>query len=78
MRRYYLQMGALGLAVVVEAWRLEITEIRRRIALGFFTLKALMLCPPHAIVMRLQGYDVSYVVTLSPETANLLGLQEAR
>ncbi len=26
MRRYYLQMGALGLAVVVEAWRLELTR----------------------------------------------------
>ncbi len=44
-----------------------------RIALGYFTLKALLLYPPHAIVMRLHGRD-SYVVILIPGTADLLGL----
>ncbi len=46
-----------------------------RIALGYFTLKALLLYPPHAIVMRLHGRD-SYVVILTPETADLLGCRE--
>ncbi len=42
-------------------------------ALGYFTLKALLLYPPHAIVMKLYGRD-SYVVILILETAGLLGL----
>ncbi len=33
----------------------------------------LLLYPPHAIVMRLQGLD-SYVVILIPASADLLGL----
>ncbi len=44
-----------------------------RIALGCFTLEALLLYPPHAIVMRLHGRD-SYVVILILETADLLSL----
>ncbi len=44
-----------------------------RIALGYFTLKALLVCPPHAIVMRLHGRD-SYAVILIPGRADLLGL----
>ncbi len=63
-----LQPGApVVVAVVVAA------EGHPRIALGFFTLKALLLFPPHAIVMRLHVRD-SYVVILIPETADLLGL----
>ncbi len=46
------------------------------IALGYFTLKALLLYPPHAIVMRLHGRD-SYVVILIRETADLLGCRVA-
>ncbi len=42
-------------------------------ALGYFTLKALLLYPPHAIIMRLHVRD-SYVVILIPETADILGL----
>ncbi len=45
----------------------------RRIALGYLTLKALLLYPPHAKVMRLHERD-SYVAILIPETADLLGL----
>ncbi len=56
--------------VAVEAWRLE---GHPSIALDYFTLKALLLYPPHAIVMRLHGRD-SYVVIPIPETADLLGL----
>ncbi len=48
-------------------------EGRPRIAIGYFILKALLLHPPHAIVMRLHGRD-SYVVILISETADLLGL----
>ncbi len=44
-----------------------------RIALGCFTLKALLLYPQYAIVMRLQGRDRN-VVILIQETADLLGL----
>ncbi len=42
-------------------------------ALGYFTVKALLFYPPHATAMRLHGRD-SYVVILIPETADLLGL----
>ncbi len=42
-------------------------------ALGYFTLEALLLYPSYAIVMRVHGSD-SYVVILIPETADLLGL----
>ncbi len=71
-------IGCVGVVVVVvvvvvEAWRLELPEGHPRIALDYFTLKALLLYPPHAIVMRLHGCD-SYVVILIPETADLLGL----
>ncbi len=38
------------------------------------TLKTLLLFPPHAIVMRLNGREASYVFILIPETVNLLGL----
>ncbi len=51
----------MSYVVVVEAWRLG----HPRIAPGYFTLKALLLYPPHAIVMRLHGRD-SYVVSLIP------------
>ncbi len=44
-------------------------EAHPRIALGYFTLKALLLYPPHAIVMRLHGRD-SYVVIVILETAD--------
>ncbi len=54
-----------AVVVVAEAWRLEFIP---RIALGYFTLKAFLLYPPHAILMRLSGRD-SYVVILIPETA---------
>ncbi len=57
--------------VVVEAWRLELT---RRTALDDFTLKALLLYPPYAIVVRLHGRDASYVAIFILETADLLGL----
>ncbi len=49
-------------------------EDHSRIALGFVALKALLLYPPHAIILRLHGCDVSYVVILIPETVDLLGL----
>ncbi len=42
-------------------------------ALVYFTLKALLLYPPHAVVMTLHGHD-SFVVTLIKETADLLDL----
>ncbi len=42
-------------------------------ALGYFTLKALLLYPPHAIGVRLHVRD-SYVLIFIPETADLLGL----
>ncbi len=41
-----------------------------RIALGYFILKALLFNPPYAIIMQLH----ERVVTLIPETADLLGL----
>ncbi len=59
--------------VVVEAWSLELIRSHPRIALGYFTLKALLLYPPHAILMRLHERD-SYVAILILETADLLGL----
>ncbi len=46
-----------------------------RIDLDYFTLKALLLFPPHAILMRLHGRD-SCIVILEPEAADLLGLGE--
>ncbi len=46
-----------------------------KIVLGYFTLKALLLYRPHAIVMRLHGRD-SYVVILILEMADLLGCRE--
>ncbi len=50
--------------VTVEAW------------LRYFTLKALLLYPPHATVIRLHGRGVSYDFLLIPEPAGLLGLRE--
>ncbi len=47
-----------------------------RTRLGYFTIKALLLYPPHALVMRLHGRDVSYVVIFIQETADLSGLRE--
>ncbi len=44
-----------------------------RKAHGYVNIKALLLHPPHAIVMRLHGRD-SYVVILIPETVDLLVL----
>ncbi len=41
---------------------------------GFFTLKALLPYPSHAIVMRLHRRDVTYAVILIPKTVDLLGL----
>ncbi len=43
------------------------------LSLGYITLKALLLYPPHTIVVRLHGRD-KYVVILIQETADLLGL----
>ncbi len=50
-----------------------VVEGHPRIALSYFTLKALLLYPPHTIVMRLHGRD-SNIVSIIPETADLLGL----
>ncbi len=61
--------------VAVVAWRLELTEGHPKITFGNFTLNALLLYPPHAIEMSLQGRD-SYVSILIPDTADLLGLRE--
>ncbi len=47
-----------------------VVESHPRIALSYFTLKALLLYPPHKIVMS----NNSYVVILISETADLLGL----
>ncbi len=44
-----------------------------RIALGYFTLQALLLYPQHAIVMMLHMRG-SYVVILIPEMTYLQGL----
>ncbi len=60
---------------VVEAWHLELPEGHPRITLGYFTLKALLLYLPHAIVTRLHGRDCD-VVILVPDTTDLLGLWE--
>ncbi len=46
-----------------------------RIALDYFALKAILLFPPHATVMRLHGCD-SYVVILMTVTVELLTLWE--
>ncbi len=40
------------------------------------TLKALLLYPPHTIVVRPYGHGVSYVFLLIPEPAGLLDLRE--
>ncbi len=42
-------------------------------ALGYFTLKASLFYPSHAIVIRLHGCD-GYVVILISEAADLMGL----
>ncbi len=55
--------------VFVEAWRLELTRSNPRIGLGYFTLKAVLLYPPHTPVKRLHGHD-SYIVILIPETVD--------
>ncbi len=47
-----------------------------RITLSYFTLKALLPDPPHAIVMWLHGRGVSYVVNLIRKKADLLGMWE--
>ncbi len=47
-----------------------------RITLSYFSLRALLPYPPHAIVMRLHGRDVGYVVTLIRKKADLLGMWE--
>ncbi len=44
--------------------------------LGYFTLKALLLYPPHAMLMRLHRRGVSYVVIFKPELSDLLALCE--
>ncbi len=41
---------------------------------GFFMFKELLLYPPQAIVMKLHGRDISYVVIFILETVGLLGL----
>ncbi len=41
-----------------------VSRVHPRIALGYFTLEALLLYPPRAIVMRLHRRDVSYAVIL--------------
>ncbi len=52
--------------VVVVAWRLELTDGHPKITFGNFTLNALLLYPPHAIEMSLQGRD-SYISILIPQ-----------
>ncbi len=44
-----------------------VIECHSRIALGYFAFKALLLYPPHEIVMRLHGCGVSYVDIPTPE-----------
>ncbi len=61
-------------AVASEAWHIEPPEGRPRIALGFFTLKALLLYPPSTIVMALQRRVDRYGVILMSGTVDLLGL----
>ncbi len=61
------------LLLLLRHGALSSPEVHPRIVLGCFTLKTLLLYPPHAIVMRLHGRD-SYVVILIPETMDLLGL----
>ncbi len=39
-----------------------------------FNLKPILLHPHHAIVIRLHGRYVTYVVTLKPEIVDLLGM----
>ncbi len=46
-----------------------------RIVLGYFISKELLLYPPHAVVIRLQGRIGRHVVILMPETADLLRLR---
>ncbi len=46
-----------------------------KVTLGYTTLKAILLNPPHTIVMRLHGRG-NYVVILIPATADLLGFLE--
>ncbi len=66
------EMG-LGGSLLFKAAALAAVYGHPRIALDYFYLKALLLYPPHAIVIRLHGHG-SYVVVLIPETADLLGL----
>ncbi len=59
------RIHAEGVNIVVDAaWRLELPEGHPRIALCNFILKTLLLYPPHAIVRRLHGRNVSYVLIL--------------
>ncbi len=51
-----------------------VSRVHPRIALGYFTLEALLLYPSPAIVMRLHRRNISYAVIRMPETADLLGL----
>ncbi len=47
------------------------SKVNSSIAFGYFVLKALLI---HPAVMRLYRRDVSYVVILIPETADVLSL----
>ncbi len=47
-----------------------------RVKLGHLCLNALLLFPLHSIVMRLHERDGSRVVILTPDTADLLVLQD--
>ncbi len=58
---------------VIEVWCLELTRRSNiRKALVYVTLKALLLYPPHATVMRFHGPD-SHVVILIPEVTGMVG-----
>ncbi len=43
-------------------------------AVGYLALKMPLICPINAIIMRLHGCDISYVIILIPEATDLLGM----
>ncbi len=69
----YLIMGSAVslLFLLLRRGTQSSSEDHPRKAVGYFTVKALLLYPPHAIEMRLHGCD-SYVVIFISETMDLL------
>ncbi len=66
----------LRIAMFLQVWVLLLRhgasrspEGHPRIAPGYFTLKALLLYPPHIILTRFNGRD-SYVIFLIPKTVD--------